>query len=399
MFNTDANTPAAEIQARIADLQTALQSSDLDGAMILQPTDLFYYSGTIQQSHLYVPAQGPALLLARKSLERAQAESPIDRILPLTSPKELPGILKVNDLPLPRSLGMELDVLPFNLFSIYQQVFDKTRISDLSPVIRMQRAVKSIYELTVMSQAGKLADQMMAHVAEVIREASTEIELAGLVEAFARKLGHQGVVRMRLWGNELFYGHLMCGPSAAVPSYLASPTGGSATTPAVAQGAGMAPIKPHEPILVDYVFAYNGYIADQTRIFSLGQLTDDLLQAHQAMLDIQAAIKQMAKPGVTAGQIYDTALEMAAEAGYADRFMGVGPQRIRFVGHGVGLELDEFPFLAQGQTMLLAANMVIAFEPKVIWPGRGVVGIENSHVVTAEGLSPLTTYPDEITRL
>jgi Xaa-Pro aminopeptidase len=105
----------------------------------------------------------------------------------------------------------------------------------------------------------------------------------------------------------------------------------------------------------------------------------------------------MARPGIFAGQIYDAALDMAADAGFADYFMGVGPQRIRFVGHGVGLELDEFPFLAQGQNLALQENMVIALEPKLILPGRGVVGIENSHVVTPDGLTPLTAYPDMIT--
>jgi Xaa-Pro aminopeptidase len=397
MFTTSTNTPAPEIRRRISQLQTELGKNDLDGALILQPTDLFYYSGTIQQSHLYVPAEGEALLLARKSFERAQAESPIDRIIPLASPKKLPQLLEDNGLSFPGRLGMELDVLPVNLFTVYKNIFPSAQIVDVAPVIRMQRAVKSSYERDILKQAGRFADQMMAHVPDILKEGLTEIELAGQVEAYARKLGHQGVVRMRLWGNELFYGHLLSGPSAAVPSYLASPTGGGAVTPAVAQGSGFTVIKPHEPVLVDYVFAYNGYISDQTRIFSIGDLPEDLVKAHQAMLDIQSHIKTMARPGIFAGQIYDAALDMAADAGFADYFMGVGPQRIRFVGHGVGLELDEFPFLAQGQNLALQENMVIALEPKLILPGRGVVGIENSHVVTPDGLTPLTAYPDMIT--
>jgi Xaa-Pro aminopeptidase len=104
----------------------------------------------------------------------------------------------------------------------------------------------------------------------------------------------------------------------------------------------------------------------------------------------------MATPGVAAGDLYETALELATKAGYVDKFMGNGPQRIRFVGHGVGLELDEFPFLAQGQRFALGENMVIALEPKLIFPGRGVVGIENTHVVTPNGLRSLTAYSNEI---
>ena len=397
MFSTQANTPESEIRQRIVDLQTALQVNAIEGALILQPTDLFYYSGTIQQSHLYVPAEGDALLLARKSLERACAESTIGRILPLTSPQTLPQTLQDHALARPKRLGMELDVLPANLFFKYQTIFETSEIVDISDMIRGQRSIKSVYELDQLSQAGRFADQMMAHVASILTTGLTEIELAGQVEAFARKLGHQGIVRMRLWGNELFYGHLMSGANAAVPSYLASPTGGSSITPAVAQGPAPDPIRPHEPILVDYVFAHNGYIADQTRIFSLGALPDELMAAHQAMLDIQAAIRDLARPGISAGTLYETAVRMAADKGYADHFMGVGPQRIRFVGHGVGLELDEYPFLAQGQTLPLKENMVIALEPKLIFPGRGVVGIENSHIVKHDALVPLTQYPDTIT--
>jgi Xaa-Pro aminopeptidase len=201
---------------------------------------------------------------------------------------------------------------------------------------------------------------------------------------------------MRMWGGELFYGHLLAGPSAAVPSFLASPTGGAGVSPAVAQGAGFARIKAGEPILLDYVFVWQGYIADHTRIFALGSLPPDLLKAHQAMLDLQAVIRDQARPGLPAGDLYDTAVSWAAANGWGDWFMGADDQRIRFIGHGVGLELDEYPFLAKGQDMPLAEGMTIALEPKLIIPGRGVVGIENTHVLTARGLEPLTRFDDAV---
>ena len=231
---------------------------------------------------------------------------------------------------------------------------------------------------------------------ELLREGMSEIELAGRVEARARALGHQGIVRMRMWGSELFYGHLMAGPSAAVPSFLASPTGGSGVGPAVAQGPSMRPIRRHEPILVDYVFVFNGYLADHTRIFSLGRLPADLERAHAAMLVLQAEVKAATRPGVPSGHLYQVALESAARQGYAAFFMGADERRVRFVGHGIGLELDEFPFLAQGQELPLQAGMVFALEPKLVFPGRGVVGIENTHLVTAGGVEQLTRLDEEI---
>ncbi len=288
-------------------------------------------------------------------------------------------------------------MLPVNLFRTYEYIFQGPDIIDISPALRMLRAVKSPYEIDIIAQAADRSDQVASHAAEIIRAGMTELELAGLVEGHARKLGHQGVIRMRMWGAELFYGHLLAGASAAVPSYLASPTGGAAANPAVAQGAGFAPIVAHQPILLDYVFALNGYISDHTRIFALGSLPDGLLAAHAAMLDIQEHIKKEAKPGVSAGYLYDLAVHLATQAGYGENFMGADAQRIRFIGHGVGLELDEFPFLAKGQEMALQENMVIALEPKLIFPGQGVVGIENTHVVTKEGLKQLGRYPDDVT--
>ena len=397
MFKTDTNTPSSELDARIERLQSALLRENIDGALILQQTDLFYFSGTIQQSHLYIPAQGTPLLLVRKSIERARAESGLAEILPLTSPRKITGILSDYNLPSPAKIGMELDVLPANLYFMYSSLFADADIVDVSPIIRKIRAVKSAYEIEQIRHACKLSDKVADHMKTVLKEGMSEIALAGRIEAYARELGHQGIVRMRLWGSELFYGHLMSGASAAVPSYLASPTGGTAPNAAVAQGAGFATIRPFEPVLLDYVFAYNGYLADHTRVFAIGALPDDLMAAHEAMRHVQSEVKKQAKAGVKAGDIYDLAVSLATEAGYGDNFMGVGPDRIRFVGHGIGLELDEFPFLAKGQDMRLEQGMIIALEPKLIFPHRGVVGVENTHVVTADGLEQLTARTDAIT--
>ncbi len=399
MYNRALNTPRKEIETRIAGLQRILIQKSLDAALILQRVDLFYFTGTVQQANLYVPAAGEPLLMVNKILARAKAESPIQRILPLTSLKTIPDKLKQSGFSIPKRIGLELDVLPANLYFSYCALFKGSEIVDISTDIRLLRAVKSPYEIELMREAATYSDRVAACVPDLLREGMTEIELAGRVEAEARRLGHQGIVRMRLWGSELFYGHLLSGPSGAVPSYLASPTGGSGVSPAVAQSAGFRTIRRHEPVLVDYVFAYRGYISDHARIFSLGRLPHELVQAHRAMLDLQDHLTSIAKPGVVSGSIYEIALDHAKRLGYGDHFMGAGRERIRFVGHGVGLELDEFPFLNTGQTLELQEGMVIALEPKLIFPGKGVVGIENTHVVTSNGLEQFGRYPDEITVL
>ncbi len=396
MLTPDGTIPVAEIDHRIDNLKRRLSEGGADGALIVQKADLFYFSGTTQDAHLYVPRDGAPILMVRKDLDRATAESSVATIVALKSSKQIPDILQQNGYRLPQTLGLEMDVLPANLYLDYQRIFGGAVIQDVSHPIRLTRMVKSAFELQTLREAGKKADELYAGIPDLIQEGIPEIELAGLVEARARKLGHQGTVRMRLWGSEMFYGHLMAGPSAAVPSFLASPTGGQGTSPAIAQSAGFSPIARGVPIIVDYPFVFSGYISDQTRIFSIGGLSDAWYKAQEAMIGIQALIRKAAMPGVRAGDLYEMAVERAGELGYSDYFMGAGPRRIRFIGHGVGTELDEYPFIAKGQTVPLEAGMCIAIEPKLIFPGKGVVGIENTHIVTAGGLVPLTSFEENI---
>ncbi len=391
------STPAEEIHYRIERLKSALAALDIDAALIFQKADLFYFSGTIQQGQLYVPAAGEPLLMVRKSAERARAESPIDKQVFLGSPRQMPHVISDCGLPEPRRLGVELDVIPAILHLGLKEIFSGSEQVDLSEAIRSIRAVKSAHEIDRIREAARCADQVAGFVAGELKEGLTEVELAGNVEAEARRLGHQGSVRMRRWNHELFYGRLMAGPGAAVPSDLSSPTAGASPGPAAVQGPSLRPIRRREPVLVDYVFAKDGYLAGHARIFAIGGLEEDLLRAHQAALDIQRGLIRELRPGTPSGRIYDLALAEATERGCADFFMGAESEGTRFVGHGIGLELDEYPFLAQGQQMPLESGMIIALGPKLIFPGRGVVGIENTHLITDQGAEQLTRFPEDIT--
>lgn len=388
--------PLKELKHRIEKLQSAMDKKGVSSTLIIQKSDFFYFSGTVQQGWLYVPVKGEPLLMIFKEYERAKAETALNSVLSLVSPKKIPDALNERGYTIPEVLGMELDVLPVNLYFLYQKIFEKSKIIDFSTDIRMIRAVKSEYELNMIKDAAAMSDKLAARVPEFLEPGKSEVAFAGELEAYARSMGHQGIVRMRLWGSEIFYGHVMCGPSAAVPSYMASPTGGCGTSPATGQGAGFNKIKKNQPVLVDYVFALNGYLSDHARIFSVGTLSDEFLRAHDAMLEVQRMVKSKAVPGILAGDLYDMMVDMASDKGYEKYFMGVGDRRIRFTGHGVGLDLDEFPFIAKGQKLALEKGMVLALEPKVIMPGRGVVGIENTHVVTENGLESLTKIREDI---
>jgi len=359
-METDLKSFSHELKNRLIKFQSQLGKKGIDAAIIVQKADFFYLTGTNQQGWLYVPGEGQPLLMIFKEFERAKAESPLERIVDIVSPKNIPETLGKFGYPMPRKLGMELDVLPANLFFQYKAIFGAADIVDISIEIRMVRAVKSAHEIKMIERAAAFSDKLAARVPELLEVGKTELTLAGELESYARSLGHQGIIKMRLWGSELFYGHLLSGISGGVPSYLASPTGGTGPSPATGQGAGHKKIGKNEPVLVDYVFALDGYLSDHARIFSIGRLPDDLLMAHEAMLEVQEIAKKEGLPGVLAGDLYEIMVAAARERGYADNFMGVGDRRIRFTGHGIGLELDEFPFIAKGQDLALETGMVMA---------------------------------------
>ena len=125
MYDKQANTPKTEVDRRIDDLKSYLRKKHLDAALILQPIDLFYFAGTLQKANLYVPVDGDPILMVHKSTERARAESGIEKILHLESPKKIPAILKANGYAPPRSLGLELDVLPTNIYFSYRHIFQE----------------------------------------------------------------------------------------------------------------------------------------------------------------------------------------------------------------------------------------------------------------------------------
>jgi len=385
-----------EIYSRIQHFQKRLSAQGVDGALIVEKTDLYYLSGTKQDGHLFVPDGDVPLLMVRKDFERAVSESPLQEIVPLTGYSALPHLISRGNSASPRRMGLEMDILPVKLYFLYQKLFPETELVDISQLIRETRMVKSEYEISRIRSAAEMADGMYEKVPEFLETAPTELELSIMVEAYYRKRGHPGIVPTRGFNLDTIYGHIMAGENAAIPSASPGPTGGRGLGPFYSQGAGMVgEIKPHSPILIDYCANLNGYVADSTRIFSIGSLKENLVHAHEVMLEVQETLLRLGVPGTKAEDLYRTALEIVEKAGFSKGFMGY-PNGVPFVGHGIGLELDEWPVIGKGSQTRLEEGMVIAMEPKVVFPGEGVVGIENTVVVTDTGLKKLTRYPDAI---
>jgi Xaa-Pro dipeptidase len=387
--------PSSEIESRLACFQELMTQEGLDGALICQNVDLFYFSGTMQPGYLYIPNQEEPVFLAKKNMGRTLEESPLNTVIAISSSKEIPSLLSEKGLPLPQTLGLELDVLPANGYLQLRNIFNNAQILDVSILIRKCRMIKSDWEIENLMRSSQMMTDMVMEVPRIFRPGMTEIELAGLIEAFLRKEGHQGFTRLRGFNQEIVYGHVLSGPEGIRASYIDSPTGGIGLGPAFSQGAGLKPIRPHEPISVDSVGCYNGYFVDQTRMFSLGVPASPVKEAFQAILQIQESIVQKAQPGVPCEQLYFWALEEAVQLGYKTQFMGTDLSRVPYIGHGVGLELDELPIIGQKFDWPLEPGMVFALEPKLFLPNYGLVGIENTYQMTETGLNLITTASDD----
>lgn len=387
--------PKEELHLRIKYLQAEMKINQCVGIFITQNVDLYYFTGTMQNAQLFVPVEGDPILFCKKSFDRAKAECPWP-IISIKSFKLIPERIQELGYRLPKRLALEFDVLPVATYLFFQKLFPKAELIDCSSWIRNIRAVKSSYEIELLRLAGKKMAQVYASVPELLKAGSTEVAFAGQVEAIARKLGHQGVVRVRGYNQELFYGHCLSGKSGGVVSFFDGPTGGSGLGPYFPQGVSRKVIEAGEPVSLDYVGVFNGYSVDQTRLFAVKSLPEKLIKAFQVALEIQEAVIAQAKPGSVGSDLYQIALKKAEQSGLGEHFMGYGQERVKFIGHGVGLELDEMPIIAKGIKLELKQGMVFALEPKFIFPDLGVVGIENTYVINKTGVKKITISPDDL---
>ncbi|HTP66119.1 MAG TPA: Xaa-Pro peptidase family protein [Geobacteraceae bacterium] len=384
-------TPASELENRCRRLQQYMTGEGLDAILIVQNADLFYFAGTIQSGILYVPPEGEPLYMVRKDFQRAGTESGLPRIARISSFKDIPSLLADYGYPQPERIGMELDVLPVSLYERYRKLFPRSECGDASPLIRKVRMIKSEYEIGLIRKAADQVDKICQRAREVIREGMSDLELAAELEFTIRKEGHQGLLRMRAFNGELFYAHVISGADSAAPSYMDTPLGGMGLTPAFGQGAGHRKIGREEPIIVDFAGCCDGYMADQTRVFAIGGISDRLRKGYDDMLLVQERMVALVLERPVWGDIYDECLALAVRLGYGDYFMGYSGAQVSFIGHGIGIEIDEYPFLARGFTdMRLEPGMVFAFEPKVVFPGEGAVGVENTFHLSCDGLIQLT---------
>jgi Xaa-Pro aminopeptidase len=222
--------------------------------------------------------------------------------------------------------------------------------------------------------------------------------LQGALLADAIASGHSGTARMRAFNQDVGIGCVISGEDAAVPSFADTPTAGKGLSPYAPAGQGYRAIGPNEPVIVDLIWSQGGYLTDMARTFSIGKMDAKLEEAYLHSVEVMRAIEAAIRPGAVAGDLYEEGMAVAGRTRIGDNFMGAPGYNTKFIGHGVGIEVDEMPFIAKGMRTVLVPGMAFTLEPKFVFPGEGAVGIENTYLVTPEGYEKLTVLQEEIIR-
>jgi Xaa-Pro dipeptidase len=375
-------------------LQSLMREQDIKGYLVTQNVDLYYLTGTMQTGYLFIPFEGEARLYVRRSLLRAQEEAAYTAVS-LDSFRNFGTKLtedfpKVFDSSESVHIAAEFDVLPVQIYQRLQKILPQANWIDGSTLLREVRMIKEHDEIVKIKEAAKVVDIALEHALSELKAGMSELELISIIEQSLRLQGHLGIMRMRGYNQEIITGMVASGAAAAKPTYFDGPAGGQGLSAASPQGAGRKIIQRNEAILIDIGCNIDGYVIDQTRTAVIGELPEDLQRAYHTAETILKHTEARLKPGIMCEKLYIDAMNEVKEAGLSEHFMGFGADQVKFLGHGIGLEIDEFPILAKGFTYPLEPGMVIAIEPKFTFPDRGVVGIENTYVITETGYEKLT---------
>ncbi|MFV0544684.1 MAG: M24 family metallopeptidase [Bacteroides sp.] len=382
-----------ELKLRRDKIRSLMIQQNIDAALITCNVNLIYTYGRVISGYVYLPLNSPALIFVKRPNNITG-----EFVFSIRKPSEIIDIIKEQGLPLPNKMMLEGDELPYTEYTRLAALFPDAEIINGTPLIRQARSIKTPMEIEMFRRSGRAHARAYEQIPTVYRRGMTDLELSIEIERLMRLEGSLGLFRVFGRSMEIFMGSVLGGDNAASPSPYDFALGGEGLDSALPGGVNNTLLKEGQSFMVDLGGNFNGYMGDMSRVFSIGRLPDEAYAAHQVCLDIQQQIAEIAKPGTICEEIYQIGLDMATKAGFADKFMGID-QQAKFIGHGIGLEINEAPVFAPRMKQKLESGMVFALEPKIVIPGVGPVGVENSWVVTAEGVDKLTLCNEEIIAL
>ena len=384
---------AAEQSRRLGRVRAAMRAAGIDAALISTNANIYYLTGRVFRGYIYLTtdeAAAPVYFVRRPNHLTG------DDIVFIHKIEELPQTVDVKALR-GATIGLETGVESYNDVCRMAKVFgEHVTPANMTAVMQSARSVKTAEEIDKLRLSGVKQTRVYSRIPHLYQEGMRDIELQVEIERTARLEGCLGQFRVSGNDMELFMGNVLVGENADSPSPYDFAMGGRGMDPSLPVGADGTLIKPGESVMVDLNGDFTGYMTDMTRCYALEELPAEAVRAHKLSIDICRAIVDKGREGTEARALYELAVSMAREAGLENNFMG-HRQHAGFVGHGVGIEINELPVLAPRSRAVLEAGNVIAVEPKFVIPGVGAVGIENTYVVNAGApMTQLTTAPEEI---
>ncbi len=392
----DQNTnfpPADDLKIRWKRIRQSLLENRMEACLISSGVNIYYLTGHIFGGYVYLTADDDPIYFFQRP---AGWDHP--QAVPIRKPEDIPALLKERGMKLPGNIGLEADQITYNEYIRLQAVFNPATATNVTPILRKVRMIKTPWEIQQFRISAKKHAEAYRHIPSYFRPGMTDIELQNEIEREMRSKGSIGL--FRAFGNnmDIYMGSLLSGDNAETPSPFDFALGGGGLHPSLPIGANGSILRTGNAVMVDMAGNYTAYITDMTRTFSVGKLSEKAYRAHQVSIDMNNRLMNTAQPGTSCAEIYNWSLQMAEEAGLGDCFMGTR-QQAKFVGHGVGIEINELPVMTSRSQDLLQPGMVFAFEPKFVLHETGAVGIENTYLVTENGLEKLTVFEEEIREL
>ena len=375
---------------RLQQIQQHLVDQKADACVISSLVNLYYLNGFIFDGYMYIqPDQEPILFVKRP------VDIDSDRVEYIRKPEQLPELLAKHNMALPENILLESDVLSYNSVKRFQKALQMPQMKSISGYMRELRSVKSDYELAQLRKSALSHAKVYNQIPSLYREGMTDLDLQIEIEYVMRKEGSIGTFRAFGENMDIYMGNLLAGDNAQEASPFDFALGGKGIDPMLPLGSANKVLKPGTSIMIDMAGNYTPYISDMTRTFSVGELPEEAHSAHQLSIDIHTEIIGFAKEGVACADVYERTMEMVIDNKMEQYFMGT-TQQAKFVGHGLGLEINEPPVLAPRSREILQKNMAIALEPKFVLPDIGAVGIENTSCVTESGVEKVTCCEENI---
>ena len=371
-------------------LKEEMRKSGVEACILTSGINLFYLTGVIYTGFLYFPLEGEPINFVKKPNDLH-----LDDVVPVRKPEMMADELQNRGISLPKSILIETDTLSYSSVLRIISTFKVKEIQNASVLMRRLRMIKTPFEIEQTRFNAQIHKKIYEIAPSLYRKGMTDLEFQIEIEYQMRKMGSIGVFFSYGENMNIHMGSLLSGNNAEASSPFDFALGGNGTTPLLPLGANGSVIEDGHTIMIDMAGNFLPWMTDITRVYSVGQVSELAYKAHQVSIEIHQAVADRARPGVACSELYELTYNMVRKNDLTDYFMGTR-QQAKFVGHGVGLEINEPPVFMGRSKDVLEAGMIIAYEPKFVFSEVGAVGIENTFLVTETGLEKLTVFEEDI---